>query len=550
MSNQILTTLQNAVTEHPDLFDLPDCPGQIVDRLKAAGVDNRSVYIFENSITQFDLYHRLQYADPDKRKDVISSTAEKMANEMSIQKQTIQDVITNLLLLIEWQEYQNSGSLDNLGDEFVRQLAEQGDENAQLQYGKRCYELKIAGTTKESQYQEAMRWLLPLAQKGNADAQYYCGMMLFFGYGTERKCDEGFAYFNQAAEAGHGEALNRIGRIYNLGDADAGITKNTSKAKEYYERSSKTGFADSFANLAIIYAECAEYHNPELAIQYSKKAIELGSAMAANNLGAWYQFGNVGPIDLDKAVYYYTIAAKNGIAAAQRCLGHIYGWNKQFQNFDLSKFWTEKAAEQGDTIALSNMGVIYEEGRGVTANPATAMIYYQQAAEKGQAGAQCAMGRLSEKCSKYEQAKYWYEKAGKQKNATALNNLGVLYGSGRLGEKDYPKAHAYCKLAAEAGSEIAKKNMQIYYDAFMQQCKTSAQNFNTVHCPKCKGTQITSKTKGFSFGKALAGTALFGQVGALGGTIGSNKNRLVCSHCGYEWTPNSIASSITEIINN
>jgi ssDNA-binding Zn-finger/Zn-ribbon topoisomerase 1 len=57
-----------------------------------------------------------------------------------------------------------------------------------------------------------------------------------------------------------------------------------------------------------------------------------------------------------------------------------------------------------------------------------------------------------------------------------------------------------------------------------------------ISCPKCGSTQISANRKGFGLGKALAGGALAGGVGLLGGFIGSNKVECTCLNCGYKFS--------------
>lgn len=546
--DDIFLVLQSITAGNPDIFDGTDSK-LMSEQLKTAGIDNRSIYILESAIKQFDLYHRLLYADRGKRNDVLDFVTRKLEDEISIQQRTIHSVIANVLSLIEWQEYSKSNDPNGLSDAFLRQLADQGNEHATLQYGLRCFELKLTDIEKEEQYREAMHYLLPLAQSGNPEAQFCCGKMMFFGFGTPVDYDGGISFLTQAAEAGDGQALNQLGRMYEFGNDNAGIVKDLKRAKEYYESASEAGLSVAFNNLGWLHMNYTEVLDHPLAIQYYEKAVELGNDTAAENLADCYYKGHGSTVDIKKAIHYYSIAAKSGRVRSQRTLGYIYGWHKEYQDFKLSKIWSEKAAAQGDIIATNNLAVIYEEGRGVPIDLSAAEKYYLQAAEKGYAPSQRAVGILYASSSQYEKAEYWYKKAATQKDVTAMNNLGVLYGEGHLGKPDYALAHSYCKLAAEAGSETAKTNTDIYYNAFIREMQTIARSNNVVHCPKCKGTDISTQAKGFSFGKAVVGTALFGQIGALGGTIGSNQSKLVCRRCGYVWTPNSVASSITELMN-
>lgn len=54
-------------------------------------------------------------------------------------------------------------------------------------------------------------------------------------------------------------------------------------------------------------------------------------------------------------------------------------------------------------------------------------------------------------------------------------------------------------------------------------------------CPNCKSENLSANKKGFSGKKAFAGALLFGGIGILAGTIGSNKIIITCLNCGNEF---------------
>jgi tellurium resistance protein TerD len=56
-----------------------------------------------------------------------------------------------------------------------------------------------------------------------------------------------------------------------------------------------------------------------------------------------------------------------------------------------------------------------------------------------------------------------------------------------------------------------------------------------IRCPRCGSTQLTANKKGFGFGKAVVGKLLIGNVGLLGGFIGSKKMEITCLKCEYKW---------------
>ena len=52
------------------------------------------------------------------------------------------------------------------------------------------------------------------------------------------------------------------------------------------------------------------------------------------------------------------------------------------------------AAEQGDAKAQSNLGLMYDQGLGVSQDYAEAVRWFRLAAEQGDAGAQCQLGAM------------------------------------------------------------------------------------------------------------------------------------------------------------
>ncbi|MCB9174680.1 MAG: hypothetical protein H6589_08740 [Flavobacteriales bacterium] len=70
----------------------------------------------------------------------------------------------------------------------------------------------------------------------------------------------------------------------------------------------------------------------------------------------------------------------------------------------------------------------------------------------------------------------------------------------------------------------------------------------SVLCPKCGSNQISANKKGYSGKKALGGTFLFGGIGLLGGTHGSNKIEITCLSCNNKFKPGEGASSQKDFV--
>lgn len=94
----------------------------------------------------------------------------------------------------------------------------------------------------------------------------------------------------------------------------------------------------------------------------------------------------------------------------------------------------------------------------------------------------------------------------------------------------------------DVSKEIAEKGMEAAKDK-REQKKLEKQELKDrikqmdkegiVYCPKCYSTQVTANKKGFSIGKAAAGSLIAG--GVLLGAVGRNKIELTCLKCGHQW---------------
>ena len=88
-------------------------------------------------------------------------------------------------------------------------------------------------------------------------------------------------------------------------------------------------------------------------------------------------------------------------------------------------------AEMGDVEALTDLGAIYEEGKGVTRDLQLAERYYLEASEKGSANAANKMGVLCWQVDGYpkdlEVARQWFSFGAQNGSASAMFNLGATY---------------------------------------------------------------------------------------------------------------------------
>ncbi|UGS43808.1 tetratricopeptide repeat protein [Pseudocitrobacter corydidari] len=149
-------------------------------------------------------------------------------------------------------------------------------------------------------------------------------------------------------------------------------------------------------------------------------------------LGQLYHYGydNTTP-NYRTAIYWYEKAAEKGNEQAQINCANIYQFGPQeFKNINKAKFWLQRAVQKDNPIAHANLGII-----GVQENNYDEAIpHLKIAAEKGQRLGQYNYGTLFFNGhgvpKDIQQAKYWFEKAATQNLPIAQITLGQIYAWG------------------------------------------------------------------------------------------------------------------------
>jgi TPR repeat protein/V8-like Glu-specific endopeptidase len=170
--------------------------------------------------------------------------------------------------------------------------------------------------------------------------------------------------------------------------------------------------------------------------------------------------------DFATALREWTPLAEQGLSNAQYNLGVMYENGKGVpQDYKTAVKWYRHAAEQGVARAQYNLGVMYENGKGVPQDYKTAVKWYRHAAEQGGARAQYNLGVMYEKGQgvpqDYKTAVKWYRLAAKQGLANAQHNLGVMYDKAQGVPQDYKTAVKWYRLAAKQGLSNAQYKLSI-----------------------------------------------------------------------------------------
>jgi TPR repeat protein len=227
-----------------------------------------------------------------------------------------------------------------------------------------------------------------------------------------------------------------IGDSYRLG---TGVETNLPEAIKWYHKAAEHKThprGEAQWQLAVYYWN--EKKDKKKFLDWTNSAATLGFTQAQYELGNLYRLGEHGISQNDQqALKWYGLAATQGNnTEAQFQLGCYWywgGWSSKdntIVNQKQAVYWWEMAAKNGLTAAQYNLAACYSDGNGVTADAKMAMYWYGKSAENGDEDAQYELGmgfkygngvQLS-----INQAMYWLDKSVGKRNNDAARQLGCL----------------------------------------------------------------------------------------------------------------------------
>ena len=383
-------------------------------------------------------------------------------------------------------------------------MASKGDEIAQYKAAECLF--KGLGTAKN--IEKALRYYNQASNAGISDASYALG-----DYFLSIKNNEAGKYFMRAADQGHlpaaclaglickgnkdynnalkyflmgkekgakkdnsknnkyrVECLEQIGDLYFNG---LGVTKNLTKAKEWFNEAASLGSTTAYERLvdyvylgyngkpdktsavnaymqikdkisdkacirvALYQFEKQQY---ETANEYFMRVKGTNVAMPGDIGEIFYTMGNE-MYDKDKyaSFYYYSVASVKGIKKPLLFfrLGYMYlKGNGTGINHALAKEFFEKAANLNDDEGIFFLGYMYDKGYGCSINKETAIKLYERAGKKGYKKAYLNLGVIYANRKDMNSAVKYWEIAGKDGNQTAISNLVKYYKSKKDTKKE------------------------------------------------------------------------------------------------------------------
>ena len=159
-------------------------------------------------------------------------------------------------------------------------------------------------------YATALQEWRPLAELGDANAQFNLGLMYAQGRGVLQDDTEAVDWYRKAEVQGLARAQSNLGFMYANG---RGVLQDDAEAVRWYRKAAEQGYAAAQYNLGIKYAHgMGVLQDDAEAVGWYRKAVEQGDADAQNNLGFMYENGRGVLQDAVLAHMWYNIGGANG----------------------------------------------------------------------------------------------------------------------------------------------------------------------------------------------------------------------------------------------
>jgi TPR repeat protein len=254
---------------------------------------------------------------------------------------------------------------------------------------------RIAVTTVAFDKVNSKEVLLPLAQQGDASAQFDLALFYSSGEGNCHNPARAAFWFRKAADGGHRGAEYNLGWIYQSG---RDLPQDFAQAASWYRKAAEQGYSRAEFSLAGLYEDgMGVPQDGSQAVFWYRKAAEQGHPEAEFKLG-WLCENNLrgAPSDHAQAAVWYRKAAERGhVEAAFKLAEMCESSVGVSQDYVQAALWYRKAADQGNADAAFRLARLYLTGTGVPKDDAQAASWFRKAADHGNIDAQRQLASLN-----------------------------------------------------------------------------------------------------------------------------------------------------------
>ncbi len=166
----------------------------------------------------------------------------------------------------------------------------------------------------EEDYAKSFKLWLPMAERGDARAQYNIGWLYRRGYGVARDYAKAKEWYSKSARQGNKYAQVALGFLYENG---SGVEKNNEEAAKLFMKAAENGYAFAEQQVARHYWQgLGLLKSKKEAAKWYLRAAKRGDVESQEMIGGFYAVGWGGKADPAKARKWYIKAAENGSSSA------------------------------------------------------------------------------------------------------------------------------------------------------------------------------------------------------------------------------------------
>lgn len=250
-------------------------------------------------------------------------------------------------------------------------LAQAGEADAEYVVG-RVLEL---GEGVPKDLAGAAQWFRRAAEHGLLSGMLAYGQSLVSGHGVPQDRATGTQWITKAAEGGHVSAQVELGGLFLKGN---GVPRNVAKARDWLLRAAQGGSGRGMFDLAMLsFSPTEGVADEALGREWLGKAVQSGFAPARAQLAVFVLKGEHGwTIDPAAAFELARSAAQRGNALAETTLGDLYREGRGAPQSDAeAALWYERASRHGSGWAQYHFATMRLAGRGTARDPADAYFW-------------------------------------------------------------------------------------------------------------------------------------------------------------------------------
>lgn len=222
----------------------------------------------------------------------------------------------------------------------------------------------------------------------HAEAQYFLGLLQYYGEGVTADHSAAMKSFREAALQGHPQAATNLAMLLEAGHGGAA---DAAAAFAWYKTASDAGEKEASyrAGLMLYESRVPDYDERERladAFIHFERAVEKGHPASLYYLGLLYEYGAHKPQNFETAAALYAKGCEE-YKDVDCCynLGLMYAFGRGIpQDWPAAvAVWQQNVNAAGHAPSALYLGLMYANGHGVKVDYDLARVYFQQASGSG-----------------------------------------------------------------------------------------------------------------------------------------------------------------------